>query len=165
MPHTQTQLAPRATLEYLILAGLVIALVVGSFVMLRVEPMRAAIWQSAGPSCGVVALPPPPSSGLISSGTNDNTAAETCFARAFARCHAASIYAYERTGLDTSIDQTFVVEPAILGPCGLADQWRDVVDVERHGFTASCAGLTVQTDGLLVRGCGSLGDILLPAQS
>jgi hypothetical protein len=123
MPSTQTQPDPHATRWLLIQVGLVVILLLAAAIIaLRVEPVRAAIWQSAGPSCGLVALLPSPNSGLNRIVASDNTAAETCFARSFARCQAASLTVYERTGLDSTFNQTFVVEPAVLGPCGLADQ-------------------------------------------
>jgi hypothetical protein len=164
MPDTPVPHALRSTRRRLALTGLAIVLlglVAAAVVTLRVEPMRAALWHAVGPSCGQVQLPPPGRSG-----THDNRAAEACFAQAYARCQAASLTASQLLGVDTASADTYVVEPAILGPCGLAVRWESLVDAGfiRQGGTLSCAGLTAETDGLLVRGCGSAGETLLPLE-
>jgi hypothetical protein len=140
-----------------VLAGLLVA-------ALRVEPLRASLWQAVGPSCGAVRLPPVGIAGP--GGAHDNRGPEACFARAYARCQAASLTASQLLGIDTSSTDTFVVEPGLLGPCGLADRWESLVDAGliRQGGTVSCTGMELESDGLHIRGCGSLGDSVLPPQ-
>jgi hypothetical protein len=110
---------------------------------------------------------PPAGRPATAGGTQDNRGAEACLAHAYARCQAASLSTSQLTGVDTAFTQTFVVEPGIVGPCGLADRWQNLVDAGliRTGGTESCFGLTQEPDGLLIRECGSQGDTMLPSTS
>ena len=93
------------------------------------------------------------------------TAAEDCFARAYATCQP-SVLTYTSMGVDTGATQTFSAS-RVNGACAL----KDVV----QGYTANgggktfpsqtytCASVEQQADGLLFTSCGAAGDVLVPA--
>jgi hypothetical protein len=62
-----------------------------------------------------------------------------------------------------------VVEPAVppLVPCGVAAVWHDDIDgaaIQRSGVEP-CTSVMLELDGLHTRGCGRLGDVLVPPYS
>jgi hypothetical protein len=161
VPHRLRTRRRRLVVVGLVVVGLGAALVA----TLQVEPLRAALWHAVGQPCGEVSLPPDPRSPLIGASPHDNRAAEACFAQYYAHCQPVSLTASQSRGIDTISTDTFVVEPSLVGPCGLADRSEYLADAGliRSGRTVSCAGLTQEPDGLLVHGCGGPGgDMLLP---
>jgi hypothetical protein len=162
MPDTQVPHRPRPTRRRLVIAGLfVVGLAAVLAVTQQIMPLRATFWQMVGQPCGEVQIPRPQGAS-----SHDNRAAEACFAQHYAHCQPASLTASHLLGVDTSSTDTFVVEPGFLGPCGLADHWESLVDAGfiRTSGTVDCTGLTLAADGLRVRGCGSLGNRLLPSE-
>jgi hypothetical protein len=150
---------PRWRGWWLAIAGLVIVagLVVAG---LSVEPARSWIWQQARQACGTVAV------NIRDEVTDPASAqrAEECFARAYARCRAATLDTERVTGIDTSFAATFVVEQGI-GSCRIVYRWTNSVDagmITRSGVDA-CAGLRAEASGLRVLACGAAGDIFIPS--
>jgi hypothetical protein len=76
---------------------------------------------------------------------------------------------YAQHGLDKLYTVTLVVEPTVppLVPCGVAAVWHnDIVGIaiQRSGVER-CASVMLELDGLHARGCGRLGDFLVPPPS
>ncbi len=150
---------PKGRGWWLAIVGLVV--VAGLAVAgLSVEPARSWIWQHAGQACGTVTINfrdqvADPASAVRS---------EECFARAYARCRAATLDTERLTGVDTSSSATFVVEPGI-GSCRIVYRWTNSVDagmMTGSGVDA-CAGLRAEAGGLRVLACGAAGDIIIPS--
>jgi hypothetical protein len=126
---------------------------------LTVEPLRAHLWAARGAACGTVAT------FAGAAPRVGGTSNEQCLQRAVQRCQAATL-TYDQMGVDTDYTITLVSEPAVpyLAPCSIAVLWTNNVDV--HFFSAGmehCARIELQSDGLHVSGCGSLGDFVVPA--
>ena len=135
---------------------LLVALVLfGAVAVERLNQGRAA-------SCGALHYA---AGGLISSSA-DARRAETCFANAANQCRPATLTA-SVMGVDTGTVDTLVVEPPLVpwNRCQLtlSASHYGLVRITNPTVTATCQSATLTADGLRVDGCGSLGDITLPA--
>lgn len=145
--------------HHAILVGVVTLLaaliVVGAVAVDRLDQGRTA-------SCGAIHYA---AGGLISS-SSDARQAERCFADAATHCRPATLSA-SVMGVDTGTVDTLVVEPPLVpwGSCRitLTASHYGMIPMNGPAVTVACRSATLTTDGLRVSGCGSLGDIDLPA--
>ena len=138
-----------ALIAAVVIAGGVVAFLVSG-------PLRAGATGGASQKCGTVHL--------VLETTVNNPAeagrAGTCFAQAYSRCEPATL-TVTRMSIDVYTTETFTLARSG-GSCAITDKWSNVVDVQIHKTgTESCAGLTTQPNGLLIRACGILGDRLV----
>ncbi len=143
------------------------AILVGVFTLLAALIVVGAVAvgrldQGSTASCGAIHYA---AGGLISS-SSDARQAESCFANAASQCRPATLSA-SIMGVDTGTVDTLVVEPPLApwGSCRitLTATHYGLIHVVNPTLTAACRSATLTTDGLRVSGCGSLGDIDLPA--
>lgn len=130
---------------------------VGLAVFLANGPLRAGANGGATRQCGAVHLVRE----TIVSNPDEAGRAAACFAQAYTRCEPATL-TVTRMSIDVSTTETFTLAQSG-GSCAITDAWSNMVNVQiiKTG-TERCAGLTTQADSVLIRGCGTLGDRLVP---
>ncbi len=89
--------------------------------------------------------------------------APACFAAAFARCQAATLD-YTNHGVDTGDEHVLLVQPTAAG-CRVSDDFRHYSPVRATNKknTYECATVQAIGAGVVVRACGALGDVEIPA--
>lgn len=139
-----------------------VALVViagGVAAFLVAGPLRVGANDGSTQQCGTVHLVRE----TAVSNPDEAGRAGTCFAQAYTRCEPATL-TVTRMSIDVYTTETFTLARSG-GSCAITDKWSKVVDVQIHkAGTESCAGLTTQPNGLLIRACGTLGDRLVPTK-
>ncbi len=150
--------------------GLAMAILVAELLTLLlmmhggVRGIEMAYWQSQAQACGTLVVV------SMRGSSGDPQAATTCFMRAYAHCHAATLIEYF-SGLDTSDMDTFVIEPVLFAggahPCSI--QFNSAFGVGlAHRLSnndwVTCAGVDQRPDVLLFSGCGQYGNILVSTE-
>ncbi|MGZ3682104.1 MAG: hypothetical protein ACXVDI_26390 [Ktedonobacterales bacterium] len=150
----------------LIAVAALVIVVGGLAVFLATGPLRAGANGGAAKQCGAVHLARETFDGAhraTVSNPDEAGRAGQCFAQAYGRCEPATL-TVTRMSVDVSTTETFTLARSG-GSCAITDAWSKMVNVHiTKTGTEHCAGLTTQADGLLIRGCGTLGDRPVPTQ-
>ncbi len=128
----------------------------------HLQQWRTGYVESQAQACGALTY----AAGRLTTATSDAQRAEACFAHAEAHCQAATLSA-SVMGVDTGVAYTLLVQPP-LGPFGAC---QIVLSVTRYGLismpnrteTATCGGVALAADRLMVPNCGTLGPVTLPS--
>jgi hypothetical protein len=117
---------------------------------------------TVGPNCGSV-------SALLNSGGAPSGAMPqpmACFLAAYTACTPATLD-FTAHGVDTGITHTFSLQRSGTGKCAVADdaQTYSANFGGSHGPLQhyACTGVLAHDGALIVQGCGSEGDITIPA--
>ncbi|HEX8996425.1 MAG TPA: hypothetical protein VF812_10375 [Ktedonobacterales bacterium] len=147
-------------------AGMVVVallLVAGlAYASANLQQWRASYAESHAEACGALKY----AAGRLFTPTADAQRAEACFAHAVPACRAATLNA-SVMGVDTGATDSLIVQPP-LGPFGACQivlrvsHW-GLVPVANHTETMACRSVALTPESLRVMGCGTLGDITLPA--
>src|SRR5260221_1719781 len=147
----------RGVAKAILVAGLLTLLLMthGGF-----RGVEMVLWQSQAQACGTLYVV----DGRVRSG--DPQAATTCFMRAYAHCHAATLVT--SYNVDNTDKDTFVIEPVLIvggaHPCSIQ------LNVSLVGISAKrldpydwteCAGVEQRSDGLHIFGCGTGRDFVV----
>lgn len=91
--------------------------------------------------------------------------AESCFAHAYQTCSPATLTA-SINAVDSGTTHTFTIQNSA-GSCTVTDtaQTRVIPRPAGPATTYSCGGVSQMSSGLVVSGCGSEGDVTVPAPS
>lgn len=141
----------------LVAVAALVVVAAGVAVFLMTGPLRAGANGGTTQLCGTVHLVRE----TVVSNPVEAGRAVPCFTRAYARCEPASL-TVTRMSIDVFTTETFTVARSG-GSCTITDAWSNVVNVQmKRTGTEQCAGLTTQADAVLIRGCGTFGDRLVP---
>lgn len=129
----------------------------GLAVFLMTRSLPAGANGGATQQCGTVHL----ARETVVSNPDEAGRAVPCFARAYARCEPATL-TVTRMSIDVSTTETFTLARSG-GSCAITDAWSNTVNVQiAKTGTEHCAGLATQANGVVIRGCGALGDRQVP---
>lgn len=137
----------------------VVALVL-AFAFINREGLTATYWTARGDTCGTLAV----NAHALVTSTADAQRAETCYAEAAAKCHAA-LLVVNAVNYNINATYTFLVEPTIgaTGSCEIAVT-EDVSATSGDNYSVSrCQGVTHTPTALKFAACGDLKDVTLPA--
>jgi hypothetical protein len=147
----------RRTLNILLAGMLIVGCVGASAVLLVRCNMRSPSPPIIGRNCGLVTYRIGPDPLAVS----DPDEAESCLWQAYSTCQTATVV-YDEAGTDTSDTHTITVQSKTSG-CVVSDVAQGftiVADASVETYT--CSRLAKNADGgLLVIGCGALGDLKL----
>lgn len=129
----------------------------GLAVFLMTRPLPAGANGGTTQQCGAVHL----ARETVVSNPDEAGRAVPCFARAYAHCEPATL-TVTRMSIDVSTTETFTSARSG-GSCTITEAWTNVVNVQmKKSGTEHCTGLTTQANGVLIRGCGAMGDREVP---
>ena len=96
-----------------------------------------------------------------------STGAEACFQQAAQHCQRATL-TYVRHGVDDSTTMTFTISPGSSG-CSITlaskHSMAGVSGPPPATTTVTCSGAVMDAQGLAVKGCGKVGDVIIPPSS
>lgn len=128
----------------------------------NLQQWRTGYVESQAQACGALAY----AAGRLTTATAEAQRAEACFFAAETDCHAATLNA-SVMGVDTGESYTLLVQPP-LGPFGgcqiflTVAHW-GIVPIANRTETATCGGVALGKQSLMVSACGTLGTLTLPA--
>lgn len=96
---------------------------------------------------------------------SDKAAAQqavNCFYQAYQKCQPATLM-FSSSGIDAGVIHHFAVKN-VNGSCSISDGWQHYIAPQPPAgtITYSCASMNMQTDGLHIESCGTIGSVVVP---
>jgi hypothetical protein len=100
--------------------------------------------------------------GIASSDKAAAQQAVNCFYQAYQKCQSATLM-FSSLGLDAGVIHHFAVKN-VNGSCAISDGWQHYIAPQPPAgtITYSCASMNMQTDGLHIESCGTIGSVVIP---